>query len=128
MRSAESVTEKVNALRPSPYKDYLSDYLEAFDLRVQREILSKAEPSYDPLALSLDTPDDTVYELYLFTVIDFLNGEFGRYENTSKALSSAWEKLSEKYIKSGGDQIGDGTNTDTGTNSHESISRRIKLW
>ena len=132
MRSAESITEKVNSLRPSPYKDYLGDYLEAIDLRVQKEILGKSDPAYNPLSLSLDTPYDTVYELFLFTVIDFLNGEFGRYENTYKAFSCAWEKLSEKYAQSDGNDQGDGgtnnDNTSTDTDSEESLRWRIKLW
>ncbi|MBQ7821177.1 MAG: hypothetical protein IJ391_02725 [Clostridia bacterium] len=93
MISADKVLERVNALRPNSFGSYLEHYLESFELKVKKDLLFEADPVYNASALVLDAPDDIVYDLYLFTVIDFLNGEFGRYENTYSAFISAWEML-----------------------------------
>ncbi len=132
MRSSDQILERVNAIRPNSFGDFLGDYLKAFELRVRREIFDEDSPVYDASSLALDAPDDMIYELYLFTVIDFLCGEFGRFENTSAAFMSAWEDLvlSKSPVVSD-----DHTDPDTGSGSGSGSDQdtddgdsRIKLW
>ncbi len=99
MSSADKVLSEVNALRPNPFADKLADFLESIELRIKSELLDEESPVYDPSSLSLDKPDDSIYYLYLFGIIDFLNGEYGRYENSFSQFEAAWNKLALQLAK-----------------------------
>ena len=122
MRSASQILERVNALRPNAYANLLEDYIRQLEIRIQKEIFGVSEPVYNESALALSEPEDMIYELWLFSVIDFLNGEFGRYKNTSAAFSDAWEKLKLTYIS----DSDEGEDEEEGDKTEEST--RIKLW
>ena len=74
---ASDILDKVNNLRPNPYGSYLGDYLKSFDIRIREDLLCESGPTYDEENLALDYEYFTVYELFLFSVIDLLNGEYG---------------------------------------------------
>ena len=111
MTTAETVLNEVNALKPNGFSDRLADFLESIELRIQQELLDEENPVYNPSLLSLNKPDDDVYYLFLFSIIDFLNGEYGRYENSFLQFESAWNKLSLKFAK-----------------TRKNQKRRINLW
>ena len=94
--SENDILTKVSSLRPNPYGSYLGDYLKSLELRIRTEIFGESEPSYSSDCLILQGMDCQVYELYLFSVIDFLNGEYGRYENDLAAFNAAFSLLSRK--------------------------------
>ena len=131
MKSANDIITRVALIRPNTLSDYLGDYLEAIELRVQKELFNISAPIYNASALSLGSPEDKIYELYLFAVIDFLNGEFGRYENTLSAFTSAWEALCARYKPNTvndsviGDNAGESDGEDNNTGAYD---RRFKLW
>ncbi|MBO7149243.1 MAG: hypothetical protein J6V93_05225 [Clostridia bacterium] len=126
MKSANDILTRVGTIKPNTLVDYLTDYLIAIELRVQKDLLNIKDPVYNASSLSLDSPEDTIYELYLFAVIDFLNGEFGRYENTLSAFTSAWEALVANYEQK------DNAFTDSDSSGNENdngiYDRRFKLW
>lgn len=93
---ASDILDKVNNLRPNPYGSYLGDYLKSFDIRIREDLLCESGPTYDEENLALDYEYFTVYELFLFSVIDLLNGEYGRYENSHAAFEAEYSKLLTK--------------------------------
>ena len=111
MSNTTDVLTKVNSLKPNPYGQLLLPFLESIELRIRTEIFSEEDPTYTPDALILSAPDDCIYYLYLFSVIDFLNGEYGKYENSSAEFNAALNKLAVSV---------------TEKRSHS--NRRIKLW
>lgn len=126
MKSAADILSRVGTIKPNTLTEYLTDYLIAIELRVQKDLLNIKNPVYNASSLSLDSPEDTVYELYLFAVIDFLNGEFGRYENTLSAFTSAWEALVANYVhKDNSFTDSDGSNDEKDDAIYD---RRFKLW
>ena len=129
MKSANDILTRVGAIKPNTLTEYLSEYLEAIEMRVQKELLNVKNPVYNDSSLSLDSPEDTIYELYLFAVIDFLSGEFGRYENTLSAFTSAWESLIGEYTQNN-DKNANGDNTDLENPDSDTplYDRRFKLW
>lgn len=99
MSNAAKVLEEVNDLKPNPFADRLGDFLESIELRIKSELFNEESPVYDPSSLSLGKPDDSIYYLYLFGIIDFLNGEYGRYENTFSQFEKAWNKLASQLAE-----------------------------
>ena len=137
MKSANDILTRVGAIKPNTLTEYLAEYLQAIELRVQKDLLNIQEPVYDASSLSLDCPEDTIYELYLFAVIDFLNGEYGRYENTLSAFTSAWEALVGQYTsktEADSDDKDENESPDTENgktdteNDNVSSDGRFKIW
>ncbi len=129
--TASYILDKVNSLRPNPYGSYLGDYLKSLDIRIRIDVLGEAEPVYDESSLALDENNFEVYELFLFSVIDLLNGEYGRYENSKSAFESAYAVLSGKSTES--DDVSDGgaeqkPDTSPVTKPEKSEERSFRIW
>lgn len=122
MNTAEEVVKHVCALRPNPYEDHLSKYVNDLDLKIKKEVLGETSPSTDSDTLALSAPYDRIYEIYLYSVIDFLNGEFGRYENTYGAFCTEWDKLCASI-----NNLDDTNNADNNTSEIEN-EVKIKIW
>ena len=117
------ILDKVSALRPNPYGSYLGDYLKSLDLRIRTELLCENDPSYTPDKLALDDKDFAIYELFLFSVIDLLNGEYGRHENSRGAFEDAYSELLKRYAKPAED-----TDTSVDTKPEENYERSFRIW
>ena len=58
-------------------------------------------PENENSVLLLDPPHDSCYRYYLQAMIDYENGEYNRYANTSQMFNAAWNDFvawfAEKY-------------------------------
>ena len=107
MKEAD-ILDKVSSVRPNPYGSYLGDYLKSLDIRIRTEILGETNPTYSPDNLALGDKDFALYELFIFSVIDLLNGEYGRYQNSRAAFESAYNKLFGNDSEEDSDEDSDG--------------------
>ena len=107
MKEAD-ILDKVSSVRPNPYGSYLGDYLKSLDIRIRTEILGETDPVYSPESLALGDEDFAIYELFLFSVIDLLNGEYGRYQNSRAAFECAYNKLFGNDSEEDSDEDSDG--------------------
>lgn len=112
MKEAD-ILDKVSSVRPNPYGSYLGDYLKSLDIRIRTDILGETDPIYSPDSLALGDADFTLYELFLFSVIDLLNGEYGRYQNSRAAFERAYTKLSGNDSEENGEDDSGSSDTDT---------------
>ncbi len=109
--SEEELIYKVNILRPNTYGNSLSSFIKSLDLRVREELLGEPSPVYNPNYLALTSPNDMVYVFFLFSIIDYLNGEYSSYLNTSSQFTSEWNRIA-KYFNE----------------KKKNTVRKIKLW
>lgn len=129
MRSAKEVIERVCSIRPSAFESFFDESIASLDLRIRRDILGESAPVYNSSALALDAPDDEVYELYLFALTDFLNGEFGRYENTSAVFEAFMEKLAARYAASDNRDSDNTSDTDDANmDKSDEKEARLRIW
>ena len=129
--TASYILDKVSSLRPNPYGSYLGDYLKSLDMRIRTDILGNTKPVYNEDKLALDENNFAVYELFLFSVIDLLNGEYGRYENSRAAFESAYSELVRKNTESDNMPEDDtGTKPDYSpiTKPEKSDERSFRIW
>ena len=134
---ASDILDKVSSVRPNPYGSYLGDYLKSLDIRIRTDVLGETDPVYSPDSLALGDTDFALYELFLFSVIDLLNGEYGRYQNSRDAFEGAYKKLignnSEEETEN---TPGGNTDTDTDNKPGEgpykepepSPERSFRIW
>ena len=125
--TASYILEKVNAIRPNPYGSYLGDYLKSLDMRIRTDILKEVSPVYSENSLALCENDFSVYELFLFSVIDLLNGEYGRFENSKSAFDAAYSALASRYAEST-DSTEDMPDDSPDTYPELYTERRFKIW
>ena len=112
MTIQEAIT-RLDGLNHNTYTDTEKrSWLTILDQRLRREVLDICEdapggplPKYTP-----DTPGDTVllaeppyddmYLWYMVSLMDFLNGEIERYNNSSKLFQNIWDEHQRFYLRS----------------------------
>lgn len=97
--SAAELISRINGLKPNPYGENLEYFIKALDLRIRKELLLESNPVYLRESLALSEPYDTLYLLNLIALIDYLNGDFASFENTSAQFNLEWDKISKMYAE-----------------------------
>ena len=128
MKEAD-ILDKISSVRPNPYGSYLGDYLKSLDIRIRTEILGETNPTYSPDNLALGDKDFALYELFIFSVIDLLNGEYGRYQNSRAAFECAYSRLSGNTSDENNSENSDGnTDTNPGGKPDKEPERSFRIW
>lgn len=109
--TSRELIDHVSKLKPNPYEQSLETFVESFELRVKRELFLERSPVYNADSLALAPPQDMLYTLFLISVIDYLNGEYGSFTNTSAEFNAQWDRVSREFFE---------------RNTH--TKRRISLW
>jgi hypothetical protein len=125
--TASYILDKVSALRPNPYGSYLGDYLKSLDMRIRSDILGETDPVYSENKLALAEKDFYIYELFLFSVIDLLNGEYGRYENSREAFEAEYLSLTRNNAESD-EEDQEHTEEKPDTAPESSYEGGFKIW
>ncbi len=138
LMKASDILDKVSSVRPNPYGSYLGDYLKSLDIRIRTDIFGEIDPVYSEDSLALTDKDFALYELFLFSVIDLLNGEYGRYQNSRDAFETAYSELLAKNTEAEGPGGNPDANPDSGTDKEPgegpyeepeaSPERSFKIW
>lgn len=97
--SAAELISRTNTLKPNPYGDTLEYFIKALDLRIKNELLLESNPVYNRERLAIGEPYDTLYLLHLIALIDYLNGDFVSYQNTSAQFNLEWDRISKMYAE-----------------------------
>lgn len=90
--TSSTIVKRVCALRENPYAAELERALVDFELSAARE-LGENEPRFDGAHLRFSDDGGSIYILYLYCVIDRLNGEYGRFESDSAIFEAAFARL-----------------------------------
>ena len=100
----------VDHVKPNAFTD--SDklvWLNEIEARIQTEVMLRWQgemeqytlPEDKDTELLLSPPHDSCYRYYLQAMIDYENGEYNRYANTSQLFNAAWDSFvawfAEKY-------------------------------
>lgn len=100
----------VDQLRPNAFTDGEKiRMLNTVEGRIYRDILQKyegEEPVFGPFAegqeereLAVPVPFTDVYVFYLASMMDFYNGDSGRYNDSMAMYNQAWEELQAYYLR-----------------------------
>lgn len=104
--TVQEAIERVRALRPSAYEDELMcAWLSELDGRVKTEIFDQHAgfeeteiPAYTlgtrTRELFVPAPYSDIYVYWLFMKIDFMNGEFDRFNNDALLYNTSWLNFS----------------------------------
>lgn len=101
---------QLDSLRPNAYTDGEKlRLLDTVEGRIYREILDKTEGEVkefipfqegeEERELAAPVPYTDVYLFYLAAMIDFYNGDAGRYNDTVVLFQMAWEEFAAWYIQ-----------------------------
>ncbi len=102
------VLADIATMRPNAFTDGEKiKFLNTIEGRIYKEILEKAEDfegEFIPFAegeeereLIVPIPYTDIYTYYLAAMIDFYNGESGRYNDTMVLFNQAWEDYAAYY-------------------------------
>ena len=105
-----TLLDYVQAVKPSSFTDeQMLVWINELEARVQMdvmqrwpgEILQYSLPENENTELLLTPPHDACYRYYLQAMIDYENGEYNRYANTSQMFNASWNDFvawfAEKY-------------------------------
>lgn len=104
----EKVINYVSDIKPHAFQnETLVMWLNECEGHIQTEVLSVAIEnivSYEYEAdrdkeLIINAPHDKLYGLYLTAMIDFMHGEYSKYENTMQMYNAALEEYSKWFIR-----------------------------
>lgn len=105
-----TLLDYVQAVKPSSFTDeQMLVWINELEARVQLEVMQRwpgeviqySLPEDENTQLILTPPHDGCYRYYLQAMIDYENGEYNRYANTSQMFNAAWDDFvtwfAEKY-------------------------------
>lgn len=105
-----TLLDYVQAVKPSSFTDeQMLVWINELEARVQLEVMQRwpgeviqySLPEDENAQLILTPPHDGCYRYYLQAMIDYENGEYNRYANTSQMFNAAWDDFvtwfAEKY-------------------------------
>lgn len=112
MKITEAIA-RINTLKPNSYTDIDKvRWLNELDGRIKEEVINLYEGGenivfngYDDKTdtnateLLVPTPYDNIYVLWLESKIDYYNGEYSRYNNSSTAFNVAYIEYTRYYNK-----------------------------
>lgn len=104
--TANKVIELVDAIRPNSFSEeqkfgWIND-LEGMvqELVIQTdEVKPLAYPEDMDKELLISAPFDNVYGLYLESMIDYYNREFGNYNNSAMMFETRFDEYKKAYIR-----------------------------
>lgn len=103
------ILRKVDQLRPNAFSDAEKiEMLNTVEGRVYTDIMSKAEDGMnwtfipfkeeeEERELVVPVPFTDLYLFYLFSMIDFYNGDSGRYNDSMVLYNNAWDAYAAHY-------------------------------
>lgn len=104
--TANKVIERVDALRPNSYNEEQKlGWINKLEEMVQRlviqssEINSLAYPEDMDKELLIPAPFDDLYDLYLESMIDYYNREYGNYNNSALMFETRFTEYKKAYIR-----------------------------
>lgn len=105
-----TLLDYVQAVKPSSFTDeQMLVWINELEARVQLEVMQRWPggivqyklPENESSVLLLDPPHDSCYRYFLQAMIDYENGEYNRYANTSQMFNASWNDFvawfAEKY-------------------------------
>lgn len=105
-----TLLDYVQAVKPSSFTDeQMLVWINELEARVQLEVMQRWPggivqyklPENENSVLLLDPPHDSCYRYFLQAMIDYENGEYNRYANTSQMFNASWNDFvawfAEKY-------------------------------
>lgn len=105
-----TLLDYVQAVKPSSFTDeQMLVWINELEARVQLEVMQRWPGGIVQYKLSenensvllLDPPHDSCYRYFLQAMIDYENGEYNRYANTSQMFNASWNDFvawfAEKY-------------------------------
>lgn len=100
------VMEYVDGIRPNAYDEEVKlKWISDLDGMVRRLVFQEkvAEPYVYPddidKELLIPTPFDNVYALYLESMIDYYNREYGNYNNSAAMFEARFSEFKKAYIR-----------------------------
>ncbi len=105
-----TLLDYVQAVKPSAFTDeQMLVWINELEARVQLEVMQRWPgeiiqyelPQNENTELLMTPPHDSCYRYYLQAMIDYENGEYNRYANTSQMFNASWNDFvawfAEKY-------------------------------
>lgn len=104
--TANKVIERVDALRPNPYSEEQKlGWINNLEEMVQRlvvqsdEISTLSYPEDMDKELIISAPFDNLYQMYLESMIDYYNREYGNYNNSVVMFETRFAEYKKAYIR-----------------------------
>ncbi|MBO5700897.1 MAG: hypothetical protein J6S71_00500 [Clostridia bacterium] len=108
--TANKVIERVDAIRPNSYNEEQKfGWINKLEEMVQRLVIQTSEvnslsyPEDMDAELMILAPFDDLYELYLESMIDYYNREYGNYNNSAMMFQTRFTEYKKAYIR--GDSV-----------------------
>ncbi len=100
MKLREAI-ERADEVKPNAFTEKRkTEWLQELDGRIAADVFLLSKPELDQIRYSwpedgdtellVDPPHDAMYTVYLMAMIDFYNGEYQRYQNTSAMYSAMY--------------------------------------
>ena len=102
----KDVLDQVNTLKPHPYSaetlvQWLSECEGMAQTRVMLqspvELVQYSWPESQEWELLVDPPHDKLYVSYLLAMIDYHNGEYGKYQNSMAMFNAQFSEFSRWF-------------------------------
>ena len=110
MTTIQALLDYVRGVKPNSFTDEkMLVWINELEARIQTDVLLRwggemeqyTLPKDKDTELLLSPPHDSCYRYYLQAMIDYENGEYSRYANTSQMFNAAWNDFvawfAEKY-------------------------------
>lgn len=104
--TANKVIERVDAIRPNSYSDEQKfGWINKLEEMVQRLVIQSSEikslvyPEDMDKELLIPAPFDDLYDLYLESMIDYYNREYGNYNNSALMFETRFTEYKKAYIR-----------------------------
>jgi len=104
--TANKVIERVDAIRPNSYNEEQKfGWINKLEEMVQRLVFqfprvnSLSYPEDMDRELLITVPFDDLYELYLESMIDYYNREYGNYNNSAMMFETRFTEYKKAYIR-----------------------------
>ena len=104
--TANKVIERVDKIRPNPYtEEQKLEWINNLEEMVQRlviqskEIKSLSYPEDMDKELLIAAPFENLYSLYLESMIDYYNREYGNYNNSALMFETRFTEYKKAYIR-----------------------------
>lgn len=104
--TANQVIEKIDTLRPNAYtEEQKLGWISNLDGMVQQLVIQSNEvttyeyPNDMDKELLIKAPFDNLYTLYLESMIDFYNREYGNYNNSAAMFEAQFTEYKKAYIR-----------------------------
>lgn len=128
--TANKVIEIVDALRPNSFNDEQKlRWINKLEEMVQRLVIQSSEinslsyPEDMDSELLIIAPFDDLYELYLESMIDYYNREYGNYNNSAMMFETRFTDYKKAYIRG---EIVNGT-VSTGGSSGSKYGKNARI-